>query len=670
MSADDPSPGQAKRPSLSNRYSSNGSVSHSLSEASPSHRSQYKPQRHVVGGGHSRLGLRNTSIGKNLNKLPSKQDAAAVAAPSSRTHTRSKSSELATSSSPGRQSNAVKRNATFVVPRNTSHTALKKNTSSSHLPRHGSSKNIMKQARHQAPTTKRTRSNRSDRSQKSESTEPASSPEPVHPTVRFDLGGEEQAAGEDEGAWESTSQSPTTTRSHTRQSSVAGDSRAPSRTNSGADIAKSPPQLDDPHHDVQTATPGESGKIIRKVSSLSQTNGVKLSSCHPPRPLDPDAITSRLLQRSTHNADAQVSNASVTVTADVHDIGNASYSRGSTLADGTPGRDLVSRFINGGSGSGTPQTTFLPIEEQLLNRKTRKAEFDDGKRNKSAPNMATAEDSRASSTSPTGPTATHSRQQSPEPSAPTPERELPQSRTQQKLLLQRTSSMIEPQKHIPAVLPRPGAPQLLGTGSGMPFGLVSGGRLGDPTALPTQIALLFQGAGKEYNVIRRFRAPVADAVIRVGRVEGSKQGRDRWVKSKPKTTSTESRGGDDRENTGVSHMPTRSRDSGHSAHPQGVDRDLHPHHPPMDRFIVTAPVEERDRHGEHRGVEQARSNHRARVSFDLPSSAPSEADAGEGGSFGSNSDNGRVAMRDEAYEICRRLWEGVGFDDGSVQASI
>lgn len=74
-------------------------------------------------------------------------------------------------------------------------------------------------------------------------------------------------------------------------------------------------------------------------------------------------------------------------------------------------------------------------------------------------------------------------------------------------MLQRASSAIEPGKHIPAVLPsRPGAPQLLGGSMGLPFG---------ESAAAVQIQGLFNQTTKEYNVVRRFRNPLAESVKRL-----------------------------------------------------------------------------------------------------------------------------------------------------------
>jgi hypothetical protein len=648
MPADESADVQSRRPALKNRHSSTGSaVSQSLSDTSSSHHGHHKTQRHVVGGGHGRLGARNTSLGKNLNKLHHHHHNATG---SSKQHTRSTSGDLATSTSPGRPTHAVKRNASAsVIPRNTSHSALKKNRSSGHLPRHGSSKNIMKQARHQALPAKRTRSNRSEKSEKSEtSVEPASPPEPTHPTVRFDLGHEEHGEGED--AWESTSQSPNTTRTHTRQSSVAGESATPSRSDSAADVSNQPPQADISRTDTQTPPQPHSDNPSSQESPLPQMNGAKLTGYHSSRPPDPDAITSRLLQRSTsHNADPQISNALVTVTANAHDVRSLSHSQGSTLADGTPGRDLVSRFIRGGSGSGTPQSSFLPDADHVPNPRIRKGGLDDSRRNKSTPDMAEATRPSSAST-----TIVHSRGRV---GPPTPKTDLPPSRTQQKLLLQRASSTIEPQKIIPAVLPRPGAPQLLG--SGAPFHLAAG-RLSDPSALPAQIAALFHEAGKEYNVIRRYRDPVADSLYRVRRLQHTKEGRERWVNPpsrKGKSPTPDARSLDGREPKSVQHRPTSSRDS----MKRSVDREMHPHHPPPANIHVTAPQDERGRERQHRGdrVEATKAGHKARVSFDLPSTPQEEGGGHE--SFGSNSDSGRPPP-DEAYEICRRLWEGIGLE--------
>lgn len=705
LSGDEP-----RRPSLSRRHSSKTSeVSQSLSEGSGSQRTgPYKPQRHVVGAAHGRLGARNTSFGKNLNKLNKATAAAQDGTQAPKTHNRSKSGDTSLPGSP-RPANAVKRNSsTFVIPRNSSHSALKKNYSSGHLPRHGPSKNIMKTARVQ---TKRTRSGQSDQSPQTQS-QPASpdAPEPPqHPVVRFNLGDDElQAPGEDEWTEESASQSPLTSRtqsaSHTRSNSVqihgyvkfplsppqtppcrsAGmlkpkksvsfgavslllisTATPPSMTKNGrspgsgasdvlddeipsptttrrksftpgsriritdkgirpADVVPSTTQHPLPTVTRQSPTPQIRTLPDRTRNAISQINGSpSYRPSNAPRVPDADAITSRILQK--HNALPQVSNVTASVTPDHHHPPSIPHSQGSTIADGTPGRDLVSRFINGTSGSGSAAGT--PNEDSFLSQRSRedKNDIESTKRNKSVPSMNKVEGHRRTSSEQTGGTSTPA--------------ELPPSRTQQKLMLQRASSAIEPGKHVPAVLPtRPGAPQLLGGNMPFPFG---------ESVSSAQMQGLFNQTTKEYNVVRRYRNPLAEAVGRLGESSDIRRNHiNRPKSSKGAGGSASSSGG----SLSQTYRETQSQTTS-SVHRQQTH---HGH--------ATASSSKKDEG-------DSAHAHRSRVSFDLPGRpAPQEGEDDEQGSKTESfsSDSGRV--RDEAYDICRRMWaldySGGGVNEG------
>jgi len=677
---------QSTRPSFSRRHSSKTSeVSQSLSEGSSSHKAgAYKPQRHVVGGTHGRLGARNTSIGKNLNKLPK---VAAQDGQQTKPHTRSRSGDSSLPSSP-RMTHTVKRNSSaFVIPRTSSHTALKKNHSSGHLPRQGSSKNIMKAAR---SSNKRTNSGRSDQTQQNQSQPP--SPDvpdiPQQPMVRFDLGDDEpQAPGEEEWTEDSASQSPHTSRSqsasHTRSNSVQVDGyvqfpftpplstctaskkvlkktksvsfgkvsiflfqkctppkeckvmcQNPDKvsnivtrsriifTNNGFRPADVLPTTSDnliPTLLRQSPTPQTHDLPERARAAISQINGSSsYRTSLPSRPPDADAITSRILQ--THNALPQVSNVTASVAPD-HHPSSIPHSQSSTLADGTPGRDLVSRFINGASGSGSAGGT--PNEDSFLSRRATddKNDLETNKRNRSIPNMSKVENHRRSVSAQLAAATTS---------------ELPPSRTQQKLMLQRASSAIEPGKHIPAVLPsRPGAPQLLGGSMGLPFG---------ESAAAVQIQGLFNQTTKEYNVVRRFRNPLAESVRRLGESSDIRQ------KHIQRPKSSKGLGGSGSSSGGSLSQTYRESAATSSSNPHRQNTNS------SQRTASSSKTEEGETLHTHRG----------RVSFDLPRRpAPQDSDdeikGAKAESFGS--DNGRV--RDSAYEICRRMW-ALDYSGGGV----
>ncbi|KAF2421162.1 hypothetical protein EJ08DRAFT_597680 [Tothia fuscella] len=584
---------QARRPAAVMRHSSASSqISQSPSEPSSSHRGPglHKSQRHVVGHhGHSRLGAtRNASFGKNLNKLKALAPANDGATPSSATnkqHKRNTSGDSINGSFSNSPRPAIKRNASaFVVPRNTSHSALKKNHSSGHLSRHASSKNVMKTARHQAaPLNKRTRSSRS------------SPPEAPHPTVRFALGdkgghGEEPEHEDNEWTEESASASPHTTRSSTpaRQNSVTAEGSMAARAEDSYSRTQSHSQLAPSRSSLKTPP---SPRAVDRNVNVQELNGA--SSYRPSRLPDADFITSRLLQRTpSHNPDPKVSAISATATPEAHVPGSTAHSQGSnlTLAEGTPGRDLVSRFINTSSSGGTPKdgSNFLPKQEQPGSERN---ELEVHKRNKSTPNFR-MEDSPAS-------TRTHSHRSG----TSTPTTELPPSRTQQKLLLQRASSHIEPQRHVPAVLPRSGASQLIGHGVSFNEG-----------SLPPQIQGLFHQTAKEYKVVRRFRNPVADAIIRLSEIPNPPR-----QKKAPRGDENHDRA-ESRAETLVNDKRRPETNGGGSV---------------------------------RKGVQGL--GHKSRVSFDLPGKSQAHDDDEDDAESFPSSETSRV--RDEAYEICRRMWE-------------
>lgn len=522
------------------------------------------------------MGPRNTSLGKGLNRLTkltaaheAKEGDSAAAA---KRHRRVHSGDSTLSNSPRPAS--IKRNASAVmVSRNTSHTTLKKNYSHGQLSRNTSHKSLLKANKPDPAPLKRAHPDKS----KTPSNPPQN-------TVRFDIGDEEDQ--DDNWTEESASQSPTTTRSNTRQNSVVlepGRVTHPTMTNEAPDR-----QAVEARGDKVSKPPSsQSRPQPERSESIRQINGA--SSYQPSRPPDADAITSRLLQRTSSQVRPQLSSVYATVHADAHDPRSLGISQGSTLAD-TPGRELVSRFINGSSSSGTPRdSSFLPHHDHPRNPS---ADLDANKRNKSAPNFANRSPSSAS----------HSRNLSHRSGTGTPT-DLHPSRTQQKLWLQRASSTIEPQKLVPAILPRTGGPQLLGAGT--IYATTGDGRV-DP-----RLQTRFNQAAMEYRVVHRYRNPVADALKRLSETPAAPH-----ATPVPKARTSAADG---------SHglAQTSRRDGGAT---EDGERDR------------------RSLHGEVR---------RSRVSFDIRTVAEDDGDMEGRQSFGS--EVGRE--RDGAFETCRRLWE-------------
>ncbi|KAK8189765.1 uncharacterized protein BKA78DRAFT_296083 [Phyllosticta capitalensis] len=546
-----------KRPAAPRRSHSSQSQStqsqHSPSDGAPHHRSahthtQHKAQRHVVG--HGRLGPRNPSYGKNLNKQAAQQQHHI----NQHHHRTLSTGSTSTSTADAAARPALKRNASAaVVSRNTSHAQLRKNHSSGHLPRQASSKAMHRHNRSSdlEPLTKRGSTSSAATVGGGASAKPRrkSSPEMDHAGVRFDLGVDED---NDDNDWteESASQSPATTRSTTRQNSVIldppkaqqqpppqqdqtrsglSDNDTSDSTETDSNPRRPEPNRTRPPQQQDTTSESPSPRNTSRTQpsqqrvtySSNQINGV--NSYHQPNLPDADMITSRILQRSTSNRlQPQVSDVSATVVSNSHDARSLSHSTGSTMID-TPGnKEAVSRFIDGDGSSGTPRdSSFLPHHPRPTNNTTTGDLA--AKRNKSTANIA----ENSSATTPPSSSTHHRRHVS---SGTTTPSDLAPSRTQQKLWLQRASSNIEPQQkqdflmgaphHHRGSIPGPTAnghhthlphhrhssSQLVVVGGVTPLGDV---------VMDRELARRFDDAAAEYRVVRRFRNPVADAIARL-----------------------------------------------------------------------------------------------------------------------------------------------------------
>ncbi|KAF2009498.1 hypothetical protein BU24DRAFT_76033 [Aaosphaeria arxii CBS 175.79] len=591
---------QSKRPTAMARQTSTSShVSQSPTDAGHRHAPHKVQRQHVVG--QSRM-QRNLSLGKNLNKLNKQltQAQAGDGGSAAKHHRRTKSGD--SNSAPSSPRPTFKRNASHggVVRANHqthTHAAIRKNHSSTHLVRQGSSKNVLKSSKSEiAPPRKSLAQTSRSRQQ---------SPDP-HPTVHFDVaneGGEEEEEEEEDededgnpdDGWteESASQSPTTTRSNTRSNSVILDPQH--RAMEPTDQTGEASQSNSHNHQVRPPPPPPnptSTALPDRTHYARQANGGNSHQQHS-RPPDADMITSRLLQRSaSHNAPPQMSSVAATVVSDSHDARILSQSAGSTLID-TPGRDIVSRFMDGDGSADTPKdSSFLPSR----NSPAGSGDFNKVRRNKSMQDVAGVQT----------PTKEHRRS-----GTTTPTSNLPPSRTQQKLMLQRASSNIEPQKLIPVILPRAGGPTFLQ--SGMTYTASGEGRL-DP-----RLQQQFNHVAVEYKVVRRYRNPLADAVSRIQQIPGvAKRTRAKKLSSSTSTTAT---------TNGHSSVHGTSSLST-SFNENGVETD-----------------------GASGGNSTRRS---ARTSFEESSRRQSfESDGGGGRSRAS-----------EVEEICRRLWESSEIVEG------
>ena len=495
-------PSRPKRPAPLTRQSS----SQSHISQSPSEKGHHRPQQHKVnhrhvGGGRMQ---RTLSTGKNLAKFakasqqqqqqqtqpqtqPQTQTQTQASEEGGRHHRRSQSGTSI--SAPSSPRPGFRRNASSgaIMRHNPQpHAAgLRKNHSSGHLV--GKAKGG-KSSKDLAPT--KGKLGNPSRSRQA-------SPE-ERPIVHFDVGADDN--DEEEAGWteESASQSPNTTRSNTRSNSVAAEAQrvvddateSNTRANAGDTWPAPAPGQPEPH---PTHT------LPDRARAPPQMNRAP-SSAHS-RPPDADLITSRLLQRSaSHTLVApQSSSVSATVASTAGRGHQLSTSVGSTLAD-TPGRDLVSRFMDGDGSAGTPHHGNYMSARRVS--KDSEANLDKSKRNQSMPNFADAEQGDGADT-PTRPQSVKSGTTTPNLFPPI------NNRTQNKLLLQRAASAIEPHAPVPAIL-RTGGPSFHNIGLSYP----GEGRL-DP-----RLQQQFNHVAIEYKVVQRYRNPLADSIIRIQQMPG------------------------------------------------------------------------------------------------------------------------------------------------------
>jgi hypothetical protein len=482
-----------KRPAPMTRQSS----SQSHISQSPSEKGYHRPQQHKVTHRHVAGGRmqRTLSTGKNtakFTKATQQQHQHPPAEEGGRHHRRSQSGTSI--SAPSSPRPGFKRNASSGAimrqnPQAHAHVNLRKNHSSGHLV--GKAKGG-KSSKDFAPP--KARLGNPTRSRQA-------SPE-ERPIVHFDVGKDDEDEDE-EGGWteESASQSPNTTRSNTRSNSVATEAQKEvddaTASNTRANAGDTSPALAAPpagHTEAQaTYTLPERARVPQQLSRAA-------SSTHS-RPPDADLITSRLLQRSaSHTVVApQPSSVSATVASTADRGHQLSTSVGSTLID-TPGRDLVSRFMDGDGSAGTPHDgNYMPGRRAS---KENEGNLDKSKRNQSMPNFNDTEDGEVPDT-PTRPQSVKSGTTTPNLFPPI------NNRTANKLLLQRAASAIEPHAPVPAIL-RTGGPSFHNIGLSYP----GEGRL-DP-----RLQQQFNHVAIEYKVIQRYRNPLADSILRIQQMPG------------------------------------------------------------------------------------------------------------------------------------------------------
>lgn len=343
---------------------------------------------------------------------------------------------------------------------NSSATSLKKNSSHTSLKRNRSSADVPKRPKSSQGQVKR--------------------PTSVH----FEIG------DQDDGGWEeaSSSASPALSRSASRLSSHQSSAK-PSANNS---------QPQSPLHSPSS-----------KFHTATTDGGNERQSVRPTT--DAKIITERLLQRTPSHNTTKMSLATATPTVSGnHSPDYMGKSHSSTL-NGTPKigskEDMVSRFV-GGSGTPGENSPFLNNHKE-----TSKHVVDEVKKSRSMGNLSRPEqnqdedgDDMESALAP------RSRKSSTTHAYNPPQ----QSRTQQKLWLQRASSNIEPQQMTPGAAIN----GLSGIQGGL-GGLVGTGYDGrDP-----RIKIQLERTGLEYLVVRRHQDPVGQALKRLSQLPGADKNR-------------------------------------------------------------------------------------------------------------------------------------------------
>ncbi|KAI4721264.1 hypothetical protein E4T48_02404 [Aureobasidium sp. EXF-10727] len=517
------SPLPPRRPPLGHRHSSTSShVSQSPSDSTtkghhkPAH---HKPQRHVVSH-HNRMGSRNPSFHRSLSKIkiqqhdPRQHDDDEPPTPKAKQQASVASQSTLVPPSPARPN--MKRNNTSVhLPRNHSHAGLKKNLSSGQLSRLTAAKSTAHgrtTSQHQRPDIRRAHTQPYKRSK---------SPAPKASQVAFDVGdddddddAEEMEGVDDQWTEESASASPNTTRdntrNNTRQNSVVLDPKLnpyarqlaeeeAAADSSGSDTigSRSPPKPTKAPVSLTIRTKDFAAPQAAPTSAPQQqqppTSSYNAQAAQHHMP-DADAIARRLLERNSalNAAPPRVSSVSALAnpnSADPKSLSASNAGQSVTNGSNTP---LVSRFISNdgiNSKDGTPadQSGFLQgpkgHSRTVSQAQTRK-EQSDLYRNQSTPNFA-------------------SQKQPPTPSgsgAVTPDPALNQSRTQQKLWLQRGLSNIEAssQPHLPGLLPTGRAQAMRTPHAGKQFEFVD----------------------KEWAVVRRFQNPLDAGLERLRKMNG------------------------------------------------------------------------------------------------------------------------------------------------------
>jgi hypothetical protein len=494
MPTDAPQP-QSKRPPVDRSGSSarsqkqNDSDSTSGTTPPTSHAQKRQTSKpHVVG---TRLHARVPSYGKSLHKLSKAHPGESHA--NTKPHRRATSPGTSPGASPmkrvGSEGNLSRNGSATSLKKNHSHVSLKRNRSQVEVKKVKGSGQLKRS--HSQPGVNKKTLNRT--------------------SVHFDLGND----GTDDG-WTEASGSASPNLSRTGSVGGASSGRSSAKPHASADNSRAQSPEDSPTK-PQTGT--------RDWANSRQTD----------RQIDAHQITSRLLQRtSSLTAAPKMSSISATATPP-NNASPESLQRRNSAANGTPQiekDELVSRFV--GSTSGTPGNNASYLQTKSSDP-IHDRDFDDARRVKSMGNLA-----RKDSTVDSQVDSDDERALAPRSRKGSTHSYIPpqQSRTQQKLWLQRASSNIEQ----PAMAPSAALNGLPGLGihAGVNASpLVGAGYDGrDP-----RVRLQLERTGLEYLVVRRYQDPVGLALKRLVKLPGNEKMRRIPAKGQVNGATTPSRYG-------------------------------------------------------------------------------------------------------------------------------
>ncbi|KXH46777.1 hypothetical protein CSIM01_06842 [Colletotrichum simmondsii] len=478
-------PSQSRRPPLNHQESDSTNSDQAHRDHHHQHRS--KSQKHVVGGG--RLHARVPS-----SKALHKHHGSTASKLSNHRRQASPSPDRNRASAAGHR--RVQSEAK--LSRDSSSANLSKTASATSLRRNKSHGEVNKPAKIKSvEKLKRTSSNPAVNKVKSQKSQ-----------VHFDLGNDGQ---DDEWVDASTSASPYLSRRGSlasTQASAKPDDGSSSANNSASNSA------------------GNSANNSRAETPAAQSS--------PLVPATPDRetvqhkayLTSRLLQRTpSHGAPPKMTADTVSVSRRGHSSSPDSIGRGSTLGDshnvstlpGSAGDELISRFVNAGSSGAaregsfyqlpTPGPASLRSEENPSRGRPQSSGSGRQGRHRDLPLSDDEDGDSALETRKTRETTdgTALAPRSERRFAPPAEK----SRTQQKLNLQRASSVIEPGQAVGGGVGAVGASPLVGIG-GPGY---DGGASRDP-----RVAKQLERTGMEYLSVRRFQNPVVRSLDRLAQV--------------------------------------------------------------------------------------------------------------------------------------------------------